>query len=63
MKTFLYYLTVAFVVFMLAYGAHMMGKRDEATAKYWEQRQSECRSLGNDWDLNNQGKCVEIEMY
>ena len=59
----MYYLTIILVTFILAYAFTVMEKRDEANARYWEQRQSECRSLGNDWDLNNKGKCVQIEMY
>lgn len=53
-------MTIAFVLFVLACGFRSLEKRDEANAKYWGQKQSQCRSLGNDWDLNNQGKCVQF---
>jgi hypothetical protein len=62
MKTFIYYGSIVLIVLILAYAGHLMEKRDRATAAYWEQRQSECRSLGFEFDLNNKGKCVRSEI-
>ena len=63
MNTFLYYVIISWIVIMFAFALNSMEKRDQAMAKYWEQRQSECRSMGINWDLNNKGECVQFEMY
>lgn len=53
----------AFIIFIslivsISYFFHVMSVRDEANSNYWVKRQTQCRSLGYQWDLDVNGKCV-----
>lgn len=53
---------IIFIVIIIgvSYFFHLMNVRDEANANYWATRQAQCRSLGYDWDLNQNGRCVSF---
>ena len=58
MKSAIFY---GIIIIVIAQMFYWTSKNDEKIAKHWEVRQSQCRSLGSNWDLNNKGKCVEFD--
>lgn len=55
MKAFIIF---ALLVVSVSYFFHTMSVRDEANSNYWVERQAQCRSLGSQWDLDVNGKCI-----